>query len=254
MGIIVTRLASTPVKGTRLLPVEELELGAGGARGDRRFFVIDRRDRMVNSKTVGQLTSVIADCSADRLRLVFPEGSVIEDKVSLGRPVRARFYSRTVETRLVEGPWSKALSRHIGQPLRLVTGGASIDRGSRGGVSLISRASLQRLAEVAGEEFVDGRRFRMLVEIDGVPAHGEDRWIGLTIGIGEARVRFHGNIGRCLVTSRDPDTGAIDLPTLDILGRYRRREETTEPLPFGIYGQVVKEGRILVGDPVAPVQ
>jgi uncharacterized protein YcbX len=57
-------------------------------------------------------------------------------------------------------------------------------------------------------------------------------------------------VGRCLITSRDPDTGVVDLPTLDILRDYRRDLDTTEPLPFGIYGRVLAPGTIRVGDAV----
>ena len=49
--------------------------------------------------------------------------------------------------------------------------GGAVDRGrDRGGwVSLVSRGSLERLRAEAGvDEPVDGRRFRMLFEIDGV--------------------------------------------------------------------------------------
>jgi uncharacterized protein YcbX len=63
-------------------------------------------------------------------------------------------------------------------------------------------------------------------------------------------VSFEGNVGRCLITSRDPDTGVVDLPTLDILREYRGDLDTTEPLPFGIYGSVVEPGAIRVGDSV----
>ena len=78
----------------------------------------------------------------------------------------------------------------------------------------------------------------MLLEIDGIEAHEEDRWIGHGVRIGEATVVFHGDIGRCVVTSRHPDTGVIDVPTLVTLAGYRR-EGLTEHLPFGIYGAVV---------------
>ena len=57
-------------------------------------------------------------------------------------------------------------------------------------------------------------------------------------------------MGRCLITSRHPETGEVDLPTLDILGSYRRDLDSTEPLPFGIYGEVLSEGSVRVGDPV----
>ncbi len=65
-------------------------------------------------------------------------------------------------------------------------------------------------------------------------------------------MRFGGNVGRCLVTSRDPDSGEINLPTLDLLGEYRQGLDSTEPLPFGIYGEVVRPGTVRVGDAVVP--
>jgi uncharacterized protein YcbX len=152
---------------------------------------------------------------------------------------------------LLSGPWSAALSEHVGQPVRIVESVGSVDRGSRGAVSLVSRASVARLAEVAGEPAVDVRRFRMLIEIDGVDAHAEDAWVGRMSSVGNAVIRWGGHVGRCLITSRDPDTGVINLPTLDILGRYRGEAGTTEPLPLGVYGEVLKGGIVRVGDPVA---
>ena len=141
----------------------------------------------------------------------------------------------------------------MGQPLRLVEPGEynAVDRGIGGAASIISRGSLARLAEAAGIGAVDARRFRMLIEIDGVPAHREDRWVGHRLRVGGARITVEGHVGRCLVTSRDPDTGEIDLPTLDILGGYRRDAEATAPLPFGIHGSVLEPGSVALGDPVA---
>jgi uncharacterized protein YcbX len=59
-------------------------------------------------------------------------------------------------------------------------------------------------------------------------------------------------VGRCLITSRDPDSGVIDLPTLEMLGDYRAAEPTTEPLALGIYGEVIEPATVRVGDPVTP--
>jgi uncharacterized protein len=255
---LVTGLAITPVKGTQLRLVDELVLRLGGARENRRFYLIDERGRMLNGKQLGDLQTVLADYSdaERRLRLTFPTGQLVEGVVQPGDPVQTRFFSQTRTARLIDGPWSQALSNYLGQPLRLVEAGAQIgaaDRGARGGsVSLISRASLARLAEAGGETAVDWRRFRMLFEIDGVGANAEDRWVGHVVRIGDALVRMNGHVGRCLVTSRHPETGAIDLPTLEILGSYRRDQDTTEPLPFGVYGEVLREGPVRVGDPVLP--
>ena len=255
-GIVVSGLAIAPVKGLRLCPVDSVVIGEHGVRANRRFFLIDARERMVNANRLGVLETVVADYSdADRvLSLTFPDGDVVAGEVALGSQVEPRFYSSSLPARLVEGPWSAALSALVGQPLRLVEPldeAGSVDRGSGGAVSLISRASLDRLASEAGTDSVDARRFRMLVEIDGVDAHAEDVWVGRVVQIGEATVRFAGHVGRCRITSRHPETGVTDLPTLDLLRSYRRDEHTTEPLPFGIYGDVRVPGVVRVGDAVA---
>lgn len=254
-GIRVAALATTAIKGFRIRPRDELVLGPDGAREDRRFFVADARGRMVNGKQLGELCTVVADYSeADRaLALRFPDGHEVAGTVELGPRTKVGFFSQTVLAAPVLGPFGPALSAHAGQELRLMEPdrqGGAVDRGARGTVSLISRASLAGLAEVAGLPTVDARRFRMLIEVKGVPAHAEDGWVDGEVRIGEALVSFEGHVGRCLVTSRDPERGVIDLPTLDLLRSYRAEAPTTEPLPFGVYGRVLEAGRVRVGDAV----
>jgi MOSC domain-containing protein len=244
----VTALSFTPVKGLRLQRVEQIELDRSGAVGNRRFFVVDDRDRMINSKVLGELQTVVAHDSGDRLELEFPGGRTVSGAVEPGETVEARFFSAVVQARPLDGPLSEALSKHLGRPVRIVLAPGSVDRGEVGAASLISRASLERLASQAGVTDVDPRRFRMLIEIDGVEAHAEDAWVERTVEVGEAAIRWRGHVGRCLITSRDPETGVIDLPTLDVLGDYRRDLKTTEPLPFGIYGSVEHPGAVRVGD------
>jgi uncharacterized protein YcbX len=256
--ITVTRLAVTPVKATRLRTVQEVSLGEDGAVGNRRFYLVDERGRMVNSKILGSLQAVVADYepSAGHLALTFPDGRVVGGQVSYAGTVETEFFSVPRPARLLDGPWSAAISSFTGRSLRVVEpdgDGAGVDRGRSGGVTLISRASLGRLASEAETPGVDPRRFRMLIEIDGVEAHEEDTWAGHRFRIGEASIRFRGHVGRCLITSRDPENGEIDLPTLEILRSYRGDAVTTEPLPFGIYGEVVAGGRVRVGDEVSPL-
>ena len=254
---VVARLAVTAVKATRLRQVDRIEVGPDGVRENRRFYLIDSRDRMINGKLVGELQQVVADYSdAQRtLRLELPDGRVVEGEIRPGDRVTTKFFSQTAQGHLVEGPWSAALSECFEQPLRLVEvdgNGTGVDRGARGAVSLISQASLARLAQAGGKEWIDPRRFRMLVEIGGVSAHAEDGWVGRAVRIGDATIAFDGHVGRCLITSRDPDTGQVDLPTLDMLGDYRTGLGSTEPLPFGIYGWVLEPGAIRIGDEVTP--
>lgn len=251
----VTGLAVTAVKATRLRQVDAVELGPDGVRENRRFYLIDDRNELVNSKRVGELQQVIAEYAEaeHRLRLELPDGQVIDDEVRLGDQVTTKFFSRAATGRLVDGPWSAAISGFVGRQLRLVEAGdTAVDRGSEGAVSLISRASLERLGDARDGDCreIDARRFRMLIEIDGVEAHAEDRWVGREVRLGAAKVEFGGHVGRCVITSRDPDTGAVDLPTLKMLATYRLGLDTTEPLAFGIHGRVLEPGIVRVGDPV----
>ena len=255
--ISVCGLLITPIKGLRVLPREELVLERGGVRENRRFYLVDERGRMVNGKNIGELSALRSEYrDADRtLTLTLPDGECISGPVQLGREIDARFFRTTAHAPVVLGPWSDAISDYVGRALRLVEaepGRKGVDRGSRGTVSLVSRGSLDRLAAVAGNGgHIDPRRFRMLVEIDGIYPHGEDAWVGHRVRIGEALEGFNAHVGRSLVTSRDPDSGIIDLPTLDLLREYRGDEPTTEPLPFGIYGEVIEPGTIRIGDPVS---
>ena len=254
MAITVTGLAITPVKGTRLRAVDRVQLGPYGVRENRRFFLVDGRDEMVNATHLGMLNAVVSDYDDKerRLSLRFPDGRLLEDEVRLGDEVKARFYSESVSARFVTGEWSEAISEYVGQPLRLVEAGdeGAVDRGASGAISLVSRASLERLAARAERSSVDPRRFRMLIEVDGAGPHDEDSWVGRTLQVGDAVLRGRGHVGRCVMTNRHPETGEIDLQTLKILGRYRRDLDTTEPVAFGIYGEVVRPGQVGVGDPV----
>jgi len=197
-----------------------------------------------------------ADRDGRVLALRFPDGTVVAGEVEPGEPVETGFFGRPVQGHLVDGPWSQALSDFAGARLRLIRAdepGAGSDRGARGTVSLVSAASLERLAAEAGVDAVDGRRFRMLFTIDGVAAHEEDGWVGRDVAVGDAVLRPNGLVGRCAVTTHDPDTGVPTLDTLHLLRAYRGDVPTDEPLPFGVWGEVVRPGRVAVGDPVTPV-
>jgi hypothetical protein len=260
MAITVTALHTTPVKAMRICAVDEIELGPTGARGDRAFYVVDEDGAMVNGKRIGALHTVTAeyDAAGNVLALSFAEGERAEAPVRLGPELDTTFFGMERRARLLDGPWAQALSRHVGRELRLVADGNAVDRGAEGAISLVSRGSLERLAGAEGPERagpahpepVDARRFRMLIEIDGVEPHAEDDWLGRELEVGEARLRIHGNVGRCVTTTRGPESGKVDLPTLKMLAAYRSDMETTEPLPFGVHGEVLEGGVVRIGDRV----
>jgi len=259
MDARVVRICIAPVKALHVFERDEVELTHAGVVGDRRFWLVDRDRRLVNGKAHPELMRVRPewDEASRRLALSFPDGSVVEGEVEPGELFEAELYGTPHPSRLVPGPWQEALSELVGEPVTLLwSEGGAQDRGNdRGGwASLISRGSLDQLgAEAGATERVDGRRFRMLFEIDGVEAHAEDAWLGDRVAIGDAVIVPLGDVGRCVVTTCDPDSGVSDFDTLKLLAGYRR-EGVTEPLPFGVYCDVAVPGRVRVGDPVRPAQ
>jgi len=256
MAGTVARISIAPVKSLHLVHPEEIELTRAGVVGDRRFWLLDGDGRLANGKRFPQLMQIRPDWDEATRRLAFdlPGGERIEGVVEPGEPAEATLYGTPHPSRRVGGPWQEAISELAGEPLTLLwSERGAVDRGSdRGGwASIVSRASLERLRMEAGAaEPPDGRQFRMLFEIDGVGEHEEDTWIGARVQVGEAVVAPLGDVGRCVVTTRNPDTGEFAFGTLDALAGYRR-EGVTEPLPLGVYCDVVQPGQVRVGDPVA---
>jgi uncharacterized protein len=118
-------------------------------------------------------------------------------------------------------------------------------------VAPLSVAALERLREQAGEtEAVDPRRFRMTFGVEGLEPHEEDTWLDREVRVGDVLVKVVGNVGRCAMTTRQPDTGVVDFKTLHHLRAYRDEVPTTEPLPFGVHARVLEPGRVRLGDTV----
>ncbi|MGZ4335476.1 MAG: MOSC domain-containing protein, partial [Gaiellaceae bacterium] len=187
--------------------------------------------------------------SADSLSLRFADGEVLSGPVERGPDVETTFHKRPRPARLVVGPWAARISSLIGEPVRLVEPALpASDRGRGGAATLLATTSLDRLATQLGVDGVDHRRFRMNFGVEGVDAHAEDAWRGVRVRIGDAVVIPQGNVGRCVITTQNPDTGRTDLDTLKGLAAYRSDLDTTEPLPFGVHAAVAEPGRVRVGD------
>src|SRR5262249_38267632 len=254
---VVTRISIAPVKGLALVHPDEVQLDRSGVLENRRFYIVDDAGRRYGQIRNARLVQIRAtyDREREHLALAFPDGTTAIGIVALADEVTTDFYGRPVKGHLVHGPWNDALSSWAGRPLRLVQPepGRAVNR-ARGAVSLISEASLRELARHgAQDDPVDGRRFRMLFQVDGLEAHAEDTWLRRQVRIGAALIRLRGLVGRCAITTQNPDTGVPDLNTLRVLNEYRGLTAKRE-LPFGVYGEVLEPGRVQVGDRAEPLE
>jgi uncharacterized protein YcbX len=252
-GARVGWIAIAPVKSMALQFLDRCLVTAEGIVGDRAFAVIDETDRLVNGKRAGSLATIgVRHDPVERaLELTMPSGETVAGVVELEPAIDAVFFGHPRPARPVRGPWSEALSAWSGHALRLVAmpPGRGPDRGAT--ATLVSTAALSALAAAGGDDRpLDRRRFRMSFGIDGIEAYAEDGWIGREVGIGEAVVRVAGNVGRCAVTTQDPDTGRPSWDTLHVLQRSRGHLPTTEPLPFGVWAEVIRAGAVALDDPV----
>ena len=247
----VARISVTPVRTFRLSHPDEVELTEHGVVANRRFMLVDADGKRLRSSLTVWPAPVTAewDESAETLRVAI-DGEVFEGPAQGAQHLAVDYNGRSLSTAVVDGPWTEPLSQLQGSSVRIVRpdGPGQLQEAP---VTLVSRASLERLEREAGLA-VDPRRFRMLFDVDGCGEHEEDTWNGRRVRIGDAVLRVGGGVGRCAVTTRDPDTGERDLDTLRLLRGYREPLEDGE-IPFGVYAEVEQPGRVRVGDEVAPL-
>lgn len=245
----VTALAIVPVKGMRVAGVDSVTLERRGPAGDRAFLVVDEQDRLLLTTRTPALMAVEPAWDGTTLRLRFPDGGEVAEEPRPGAAATTRLYDgREMPGRLVDGALAGALSEHLGRPVRLLMRDTDQTGADDAPVSLMSEASLGALAPALGGTVPDGRRFRMTLTIDGVEAWEEHGWTGRELAAGEAVLRVVDAIPRCVVTTRDPDRGSTDVPTLKALARLRGKDDVT----FGVWCEVVRPGTVRRGDAVTP--
>jgi uncharacterized protein YcbX len=253
-------ISFAPVKGMRLVQPERVLLGEDGVAGDRRFFVCEAetmRSRAARDARLG-LIEATWEPEAERLGLRFPSGRAVVDGISLGRRVTVsrRWDGAPLPAREVEGPWGGALSEELGMPLLLVRSESEVGANDVGTLTLLSEASLERLARELGVSSIGPDRFRMTLIAGGIGEHEEDCWYRRRVRAGEAVIRVLGPVPRCAVTTRDPATGERDHDVLRALNTYRGAihspfENEEARAPFGVYAETVTPGLVRVGDPIS---
>lgn len=209
------RITRFPVKSLDAESVDRVELVAsGGLAGDREFALFDAEGNYVNGK---------------RNRLVHRLRSTVErsgdgagDEGGLAVSFRTPDAERTVSLDSAADSASNVddaeafLRDYFGEPVTLARDreGGFPDDTAASGPTVVSTATLRELAS-----WFDGvdeagmrRRLRANLELDGVPAFWEDRLFAsrgerVTFEIGDVRFEGVNPCQRCVVPSRDPETG-----------------------------------------------
>jgi hypothetical protein len=232
----VERLRLYPVKGLDGIDVESARVTAAGTLGgDREFAMCDPTAESIETgadvQTLaynGKQTDRIHDVRTD----FDPETGVLTVDPK-GEGERHTFDVSTEAGRAEASTW---FGDFVGDPVavRRHEPPAFVDRPDAG-PSVISTATLEEVASWFEDVTVEGarRRLRANVEVGGVPAFWEDRFVGadapgFVVGEGDDAVRFEGAepCARCVVPSRDPETGD---PLPEFRERFVERREATFP-------------------------
>ena len=227
----VERIRLYPVKALNAEEVDRARVtDVGTLAGDREYAFcdpdaetfesrIDIRDLAYNGKQTDRVHDVRTDFD-------FETATLSVDPVDDG--VR-EFDLGSEAGREAAGEW---FGEFIGDPVTLRHNAppAFVDRPEMG-PSVISTATLEEVASWFDDMTVEGarRRLRANVEVGGVPAFWEDRFVGEDAPAFEAGgIRFEGAeaCARCVVPSRAPETGD---PLPEFRERFVEMREETFP-------------------------
>ena len=242
---VVSALRVAPVKGLATVSVDRVRLERSGVPEDRRVLLLDQKGSVVTLRShpnLVQLTPSL-DLAAATLRVTLPDGTAAEsDLTAVGREVRAELYGKQRVGRILAGDAPRLVSEVAGEPVRMVLADTTGVGWDEGPVSILGRASA---AAVAGENR-DRRRFRMLIEIEGMRPFEEDGWVGQTISVGDVNLDVTQQLVRCVIITQSPETGVKDWEGLHALAEQGRRD-----LCLGVIAEVATPGEVAVGASVS---
>ncbi|WP_110182768.1 MOSC domain-containing protein [Nocardioides solisilvae] len=247
----VSRLGLTPLKGARHLARRSVLLDAAGPAGDRAFCLVDPvAARCLRTVEHPALLGTEAEWDGERLVTRLPGGLVVEgEPAPTGERLVVDYWGRPAAVEPVAGPWAAAYARLLGRDVvlaRCAPGVVVFDAP----VSLVTRSSLAALSRAVGAA-VDPARFRATLVVDDGPGAAPDvdqAWAGRRLHVGAAELRVLGPVDRCAVVEVDPVSGRRDLSLLRALAARGRSDH---PLALGVDAEVLRPGRVRVGDPVA---
>ncbi|MHC9291804.1 MOSC domain-containing protein [Mycobacterium sp. LTG2003] len=255
-----------PVKSMLGESMDALFVDARGVDGDRRLALIDESSGRVASAKQARLWRGLLSCGAvtenGGVRIQLPDGRTTttdDDDAEvllsqfLGRSVRlshSRADGASIERAEPDQVLDKGVEAEVDAPIlelaQATPGDSFVDLAP---VHAITTATLERIG-------VEAARYRpnlVIATPPGYPAYAENEWTDQVISVGATRLRAMGPTPRCVI----PTLEHGQLPRAPHALRTPAAENRVDtfglgPLPCaGTYLEVLSEGTMQIGDPVA---
>jgi uncharacterized protein YcbX len=257
-----------PVKSLRGHRLCQTSIERIGLEGDRRWLVVDEGYRFMTIRQTPAMAQIEVDVTPGGVLLRHPaHGEQVVSTPSRFAPrVAVSIWKDIVEARRCDTDADRFLSRVLGKNVSLVyladpnarpvdpAFGEANDAVSFADgypILLVATASLADLSKRIGSDVSVGR-FRPNLVVEGSQPWAEDSW--REIRIGAVRMRVVKPCGRCVVTTRDPDSGEQIDPhePLKTLAAFHRAADGA--IIFGQNVIPVETGSIAIGDRVEVLQ
>ncbi|MEP2943548.1 MAG: MOSC N-terminal beta barrel domain-containing protein [Hyphomicrobiales bacterium] len=269
----LTTLHTYPIKGTRGLSHDEVDVELRGLKDDRRWMIVDDDNRFVTQREVAALATIAVDKTINGLSIALHNSSGPTDfqfdVVPPNGEVRAdvQVWDDRVNAAIADDNANAAISTALDRRAKLAYmdekamrlanadyAGASKPVSFADGfpILLTTQASLKVLnahIETSGAAPVPMQRFRPNAVVDGESAWDEDRWS--VVQIGDVIFDVVKPCTRCVVTTRDQKTGigSNDAQPIRALTQIRRSaDKNIRGVLFGVNLVPRGEGSLAVGD------
>jgi len=247
----VVALWRYPVKSMAGEALAAAELGERGLPGDRGLAVRDLADgRILSGKREPRLLFATARIADEAVVIALPDGREMEAGERATDAAMSAWLGRRVELVAAEpGVVSTfAMDLDPDDPTEVMDlqtpAGSFFD--SRSCLHLLTGASLAAAAALDPSVRWDLRRFRPNVVLAAeAGGFAEDAWVGADLALGEAVVWVRKPTERCVLATREQ-------PGLQAQPAVLRALHRDHDGALGVYANLVRPGRVAVGDRLGP--
>ena len=250
MAIEIARICRYPVKGLNAEDLDRVTLSPGAALPQDRRFALAHGSTRFEPDTPqwhpkAHFLCLTRDEKLAQLRAAFgAESGTLEIKRGGKQVVRAKATEELGKAMIGQffAGFMGAAAR--GAPRLVETSDKAFTDTKEQFVSIINLASVKDLERVMRAP-VDPLRFRANFYITGAAAWAEFDWVGLEIGLGQARLKIVERTERCAATTVNPETAERDLNV------PRALQKGFGHVDMGVYAQVTEGGEVACGDPIS---